>query len=238
MQVQTKAIVFSSIKYGDSSLIVRCYTKEFGIKSYLLRSILKSKKGSLKPAYFQPLSQLDLVASHSKKASLHTIKEVRVAYAYEDVYLNYVKQSIVFFIAEMLYNSVREEEANEDLYAYLEISLKWLDLHDKVSNFHLIFLINLTRYLGFYPGEAKSDSSAFDLREGVFTNKAFVGPGLHHEDLKLFRSILGIKFDESHNLSLSVQSRQRLLAIIVNYYELHLTGFYEPKSIAVLKNLF
>jgi DNA repair protein RecO (recombination protein O) len=238
MQVQTKAIVLSSLKYGDSSLIVKCYTQKSGIKSYLLRSVLKSKKGSLKPAYFQPLTQLELVASHANKGSLGSIKEARIVYAYESLYADFIKQAIVFFVAEMLVISVQEEEENKDLFTYLETSLKWLDLHKKVSNFHLIFFINLTRYLGFYPDGTGSNCNAFNLQDGVFTNEAFLGPSLQGEDLDLFKSALGIKFDIAHELSLSVDSRQRLLEIIIEYYKLHLVSFRKPKSIEVLKNLF
>ncbi|MEI6866117.1 DNA repair protein RecO [Flavicella sp.] len=238
MQIQTKAIVLSSLKYGDSSLIVKCYTQQLGIRSYLLRSILKSKKGGLKPAYFQPLTQLEFIASHSNKGALGSIKEARIVYAYESLYTNFVKQAIVFFIAEMLVISVQEEEENKDLYLYLEASLKWLDLHKHVSNFHFVFLLNLTKYLGFYPDLTRLNSVSFNLNEGVFTNAAFLGPSLQGEDLLLFKSILGIKFDVAHKLMLNVNSRQRLLEIIIEYYKLHLVSFRNPKSIEVLKNLF
>ena len=238
MQIQTKAIVLSSLKYGDSSLIVKCYTQKLGLKSYLLRSILKTKKAALRAAYFQPLSQLELIASHSNKGALGSIKEARVVYAYESLYADFVKQAIVFFIAEMLVISIREEEENQDLFSYLETSLKWLDLHKNVSNFHIVFLMNLTKYLGFYPDESGFTDVSFNLNEGVFTKKAFLGPSLQGEDLSLFKSILGIKFDIVHELSLNVNSRQRLLEILIQYYKLHLVGFREPKSIEVLKNLF
>tara|TARA_B100000809_G_scaffold266794_1_gene331663 strand:+ start:37825 stop:38544 length:720 start_codon:yes stop_codon:yes gene_type:complete len=238
MQVQTKAIVLSSLKYGDTSLIVRCYTEKAGVKSYMLRSVLKTKKGKLRPAYFQPLSQLDLIATHSNKGTLNSIKEARISYAYGSMYSDYVKQSIVYFIAEMLSNSVQEEEGNEPLFSYIETSLKWLDLHEHVANFHFIFLINLTKFLGFYPDELSAHNFSFDMKEGVFTDKAFVGPCLTGNDLTLFKSLLGIKFDMSNELSFNVNSRQRLLEIIIEYYELHLTGFRKPKSIQVLKKLF
>lgn len=238
MQVHTKAIVLSSIKYGDSSLIVKCYTEKSGIKSYMLRSVLKSKKGKLRPAYFQPLSQLDLVASHSNKGTLSSIKEARISYAYKTVYSDYVKQSIVFFIAEMLSNSIQEEEGNYALFSYLETSLKWFDLHSNVSNFHFVFLINLTRFLGFYPSTLSTGSSSFDMREGVFTDSPFVGRSLSGDDLILFKSVLGIKFDMIERLSFNIHSRQRLIEIIIDFYELHLVGFRKPKSIQVLKKLF
>lgn len=238
MQVQTKAIVLSSLKYGDTSLIVRCYTEKSGVKTYILRSILKAKKGKLRAAYFQPLSQLEIVASHSNKGTLNSIKEASVSYSYGSLYSDYVKQSIVYFIAEMLSNSVQEEEGNESLFSYLETSLKWLDLHENVSNFHFVFLMNLTKFLGFYPDETTLQNLSFHMKEGIFTNKPFVGPCLTGNDLVLFKSVLGIKFDVSNELSLNVNSRQRLLEIMIEYYELHLMGFRKPKSIQVLKKLF
>lgn len=238
MQVHTKAIVLSSLKYGDTSLIVRCYTEAAGVKSYLLRSILKSKKGKLRPAYFQPLSQLELVASHSSKGSLNSIKEARVSYPYTSIYSDFTKQAIVYFIAEMLSNAVQEEEGNIGLFSYLETSLKWLDIHENVSNFHFIFLMNLTKFLGFYPDDFSSQYSSFHLKEGVFTNNSILGPSLSGNDLHLFKSILGIKFDKANTLSFHVSSRKRLLEIIIQYYELHLIGFRKPKSIQVLQKLF
>ncbi|WP_431111606.1 DNA repair protein RecO, partial [Winogradskyella poriferorum] len=82
MQITTKAIVLSSLKYGDTSLIVRAFTESDGVKSYLLKGVLASKKGKLKPAYFLPLMQLELVAVHKNKGTLETIKEVKVSMPY------------------------------------------------------------------------------------------------------------------------------------------------------------
>ena len=84
----TKAIVISTIKYGDSNLIVKLYTRENGLKSYMIRGVLKSKKGKLKVAYFQPMTQLSIVASHQEKRSLHSIREVQVINVYTSIYRN------------------------------------------------------------------------------------------------------------------------------------------------------
>ena len=71
MLVSTKAIVLSKLKFKDNDVIVKCYTKEFGVKSYLLRNILKSKKGKLKIAYFQELTILDLETDQRDGRSLN-----------------------------------------------------------------------------------------------------------------------------------------------------------------------
>ena len=137
MEITTKAVVLNAIKYQDSSLIARCYTESDGVKSYMLRGILKARKGKLKAAYFQPLTQLRITAKHSNKNTLNYIKEVEVIHHYNSIYKDIIKQSIALFLSEVINYSIREEESNEILYEYLETSLLWLDTHDKISNFHL-----------------------------------------------------------------------------------------------------
>src|SRR5690554_7348769 len=83
MIVKTKAIVFSAIKYAEADLIVTCFTETDGVKSYLLRNILKSRRSPLKPSYFQPLSQLELVANHKHKGTLDYIRDAKILFPYK-----------------------------------------------------------------------------------------------------------------------------------------------------------
>ncbi|AUC21370.1 MULTISPECIES: DNA repair protein RecO [Polaribacter] len=236
--VTTKAIVLSALKFGDSSLIVKCFTEEEGVKSYLIRGILKAKKGGLKAAYFQPLTQLTIVASHNNKGTLNSIKEVQVSYPYQTIYRDIVKQSVVLFLSEVLSYAIKEEEKNEGLYEYLESGLIWLDLHNKIANFHLLFLLNLTRFLGFYPDLSDADKLGFDLSEGVFSDltsqKNLISGNYYYQ----FKKLLGITFDEIENVSFGKQERQIVLKIIIQYFELHLDGFRKPKSLQILETVF
>lgn len=234
----TKAIVFSSIKYGDTSLIVKCFTKQEGIKSYMVKGILKQKKGKLKPAYFQPLTQLSITANHHHKKNLNTIKEVRVINAYETIYTSIVKQTIVLFLSEVLSNSIREEEENEPLYNYIETALIWLDTHNAIANFHLLFLLNLSRFLGFYPDITEQEKSVFNLLEGQFTNVTHQKITVSGNKLISFKKLLGIHFDAIHTISFNKNERQTVLRIIIQYFELHLNGFRQPKSLDVLETVF
>ena len=101
MVIATKAIVLSSLKFGDSDLIVKCFTASSGLKSYLLRNILKSKKGKLKVSLFQPLTILEIEASHKNKGNLERIKEAKVYYSYQTLHTQIVKSSMTIFIAEI-----------------------------------------------------------------------------------------------------------------------------------------
>jgi DNA repair protein RecO (recombination protein O) len=236
--ISTKAIVLSSLKYSDSSLIVKCYTFEEGVKSYLIRGILKAKKGGLKVAYFQPLNQLKMVVNHNNKGALNSIKEVHITYPYKSIYTNIVKQSIVLFLSEILSNCIQEEEENTALFGYLETAFMWLDIHDQIADFHLLFLLNLTRFLGFYPDISDSDRSGFNLLEGNFTNASYQKNVITGNDFYQFKKLLGIDFDDINRGFFNKKERQSLLKIIIQYFELHLDGFRTPKSLQILESVF
>ena len=97
MLQKTKAIVINSLRYADTSLIVNCYTESFGIKTYILKGILSKKKGSLRKAYFQQLTQLEIVAYHNNKGNLNSIKEAKISNFYQNLQTDVIKQSLVIF---------------------------------------------------------------------------------------------------------------------------------------------
>jgi DNA repair protein RecO (recombination protein O) len=236
--LNTKAIVLSSIKYGETSLIVKCYTQEEGVKSYLIRGVLKPKKKGIKAAHFQPLTQLKIIANHNTKNTLNSIKEVHVIHPYKSIHTNIVKQSVVLFLSEVLANSIQEEEQNLALYEYLETAFIWLDLHDKVTNFHLLFLLNLTGFLGFYPDTLEIHKKGFDLLEGTFSDSIHEKNVISNNDFYQFKKLLGIIFDTLENVAYSKDERQLVLQVIIQYFKLHLGNFRDPKSLQVLEAVF
>ncbi len=233
----TKAIVINTIKYGDTSLIATCYTQKYGKKTYMLKGVLKAKKAKIKAAYFQPLMQLNLTANHNNKANLNILRDSEVLHFYNTVYTDLKKQSIALFLSEVLYYAIQEEEENSDLFEYLETSFLWLDVHDRVSNFHLLFLLNLTKFLGFYPELNRLESSYFDLVEGRFTTIK-QGQVIYGKNLIQFKKLLGINFDALSKINFSSTNRQTILNMLIQYYELHLSGFKKPKSLTILKTIF
>ena len=236
MIVQTKAIVLRIIKFQDTSLIVKCYT-EHGLKSYLLKGVLGSRKGKLKTAYFQPLNLLEIVANHNDKGTLNSIREVRLSYAYSSISNSIVKQSLLLFLAEVLNFSLEEEEVNKDLFNFLYISFQHLDTQKDIANFHLVFLLKLTKYLGFYPQTKHLDYPYFNLQEGLFETRNSL-TSIQDKKIGVFKALLGINFDDMHTLKLDKIQRQQLLAILINYFELHLSGFKKLKSLSILQTVF
>ncbi|MGO4913478.1 DNA repair protein RecO [Leeuwenhoekiella sp. W20_SRS_FM14] len=237
MLVTTRALVISALKYGEADLIVKCFTEEAGLKSYLLRSILKSKKGKLRTAMFQPATQLEIVAMHKDKGTLESIREAKVLQPYVSLHTDILKSSIVLFLSEMLRNVIQEEEENRPLYSYLEHAFMWLDLHTHTANFHLLFLLELTKYLGFYPDTSNIDLPNFNLESGNFERIETLY-SISEENLDTLKSLLGTNFDALSGIKLNQKRRAAFVNMLLSYYELHLHSFKKPRSLAVLSTLF
>lgn len=236
MLVKTKAIVFSSLKYQEKSLIVKCFTLSSGLKSYFVRDAFSSRKSNQKIAYFQPLTILEIEAVHKNKGTLENFKEIKIATPFHSIHSDIYKSTIAMFISEILHHSIHEEEKNEHLFVFLETALNWLDNHDEIANFHLILMLETTKYLGFYPDISEIEFSFFDINEGIFTPFQSFGSLTEHET-NLLKKLIDLKFDNDQKI-FGVIERQILLKILIDFYSFHLDGFKKPKSLEVLKEVF
>ncbi|WP_367756459.1 DNA repair protein RecO [Flavobacterium sp. WC2430] len=236
MLVKTKAIVISSIKFQEKSLIVKCFTQSHGLKSYFVRDAFSGRKSNQKIAYFQPLSILEIEAVHKNKGTLENFKEIKLSTPFTSIHTDIYKSTIVIFISEILYHSIHEEEKNESLFSFLEAALLWLDHHDEIANFHLILMLEATKYLGFYPDISDIDMPFFDVNEGVFSPFHAVSSLTEHET-NLFKKLIDLRLDNDQKV-FHVIERQIVLKILIEYYSYHLDGFKRPKSLEVLKEVF
>lgn len=236
MLVKTKAIVISSRKFQEKSLIIKCFTLSDGLKSYFVRDAFSSRKSNQKIAYFQLFSILEIEAIHKNKGTLENFKEIKLATPFQTIHSDVIKSTIVLFLAEMMHYSIHEEEKNEALFTYLETALLWLDTHEDMANFHLIFLLEATKYLGFYPDISDANFPFFEMTEGIFTPFNAISSLSEHET-SLFKKLLLLKFDTNQKTFHSIE-RQLLLKILIDYYSFHLEGFRRPKSLDVLKEVF
>lgn len=235
MLIKTKAVVISAVKYQEKSLIVRCFTLSDGLKSYFVTNAFTGKKNNQKNAFFQPLNQLEIEAYHKNKGALERFKEIKLSFPYQSITSNIYKTTIAIFLSEVLHNAIKEDGKNDTLFTYLVTAFNWLDHHEETSNFHLIFLLQLTRYLGFYP-QNSSEYEYFELTEGVFIPFESASC-LSKEQTTLFKSLIDLKFEDDQKIFTGFQ-RQILLNILIDYYSLNIEGFKKPKSLSVLKEVF
>ncbi|WP_298221489.1 DNA repair protein RecO [Flavobacterium sp.] len=236
MLVKTKAIVISSLKFQEKSLIVKCFTLSDGLKSYFVRDAFSSRKSNQKIAYFQPLSILEIEAVHKNKGTLEQLKEIKIETPFQSIHSDIFKSTMVMFLSEMLQHSIHEEEKNEALFNILETALHWLDHHDDIANFHLILLLEITKHLGFYPDTSEVEFPFFEMKEGVFSPLPALN-SLNEHETQLFKKLIDLKFDNDKK-TFHVTERKLLLKILIDYYSMHLDGFKKPKSLEVLAAVF
>ncbi len=236
MQVKTKAIVLSALKFQEKNLIVKCFTQSDGIKSYMVYNVFSSKKVNQKVAYFQALTILELEAVHKNRNTLETIKEVRLSTPFATINTNIFKSTIVLFLSEIIHNAIHEEEKNQDLFSLLESALLWLDSHEEIANFHLILMLEMTKFFGFYPDTTDDDLKYFDIVDGIFT--PFQGTNcISEHETQLFKKLINLKFESDQKVFAGIE-RQLILKILLDFYTIHLDGFKKPKSLEVLKEVF
>jgi DNA repair protein RecO (recombination protein O) len=238
MIIPTKAIVISKIKYKDNDLIVKCYTQAHGIVSFMVKGALSSKKGKLRPAYFQPLSILDLQFEFKPNRGLQFFRTINSGHHFQTLHSEVLKSTVILFLAEVLNMALNEEESNPPLFSFLETALIWFDTVTSDIVFHHKFLIELTKFLGFFPDESDNHLPYFNLEEGAYQSTSKGLYSIADRKLFLFNSILGTKFDNEFDKPMNPAQRQELLNMILLYFKLHLQGFKLPKSLVVLNQVF
>lgn len=240
MLTKTTAIVLHSLKYGDNKMIVDMFTRAHGRMSFLI-PMPKSSKSKIRKQLFQPLALLSLEYDHRPQVQLQKLREASILHPYSSLPFDIDKLAVSMFLAEFLYHSLHDEQSNEPMFEYISDSLLWLDgTPSSVSNFHLVFMMRLARFLGFHPNlEDYSVGSVFDLRSGFFSRSL----PQHHDYLdaresSLMSLMLRMNYSTMHLFRMSREQRNRLLDVIICYYRLHIPSFPEMKSLDVLRNIY
>ena len=233
-------IVLRTLKYSDSLMLVDVYTRQCGRHSFLA-PVSRSKKSKVRSVLFQPLSMLSFTASYRPGRQLSRISDVQPYAMYSSVPFNVVKSSIALFIAEVLTYSLCEEEGDEALFGFLDSSFMLFDnLETGYADFHIVFLSQLLRYIGIYPNiDDYTPGSYIDLLQGCAAGEQPMHPHfLHPSTAGFFATLLAIGYDTMHTLSLNRELRGSYLAILIEYYRLHIPDFPKLKSLDILKELF
>ena len=239
MIVQSRGIVFQQFKYSDTSLIIKIFTEELGMRSYMVKGV-RSKKAKLKPSLFEPLTLLDMQVYDKPNQNLHHIKEARVAYQWHHIPFSIEKQSVLLFLDEILYKTIREESPNKELFQWIFHQLNWFDLEEKhFINFHLFFMLQLTRFLGFYPKNEFFENTSglvFDMQEGHFSkHKPFHPYFIEKATAQHLWRLLQSSPDTLKDFQISNTERRLLLDMLVSYFRLHLPELGKIKSLEILR---
>ena len=241
MLIDTDAIVISNLKYNDSSLIVTCYCEKIGLKSFIVKGVLKSKKGLMRRSFFQPLNIISIVTSlqKNKPQKLHFFKEIKIIEPLQKIHLDIKKNNIALFISEILKKTLPEDGGvNIKLFYFLKKSILDLERKKISSAFYLKFLTELSGFLGFYPNMENIDNPFFDLETGCFSETENPDNSIKGESLGKFKKILNTDIDQINLISISKNYRKDILSNLIQYFRIHLQSFNNLKSYKILNDLF
>jgi DNA repair protein RecO (recombination protein O) len=236
---KTRGIVFKTTDYGESSVIVQVFTEKFGLQSYMVNGARKPK-AKIGRNMLQSLHLLEMVVYHKNTGNVQRIKELKNAPLLQTIPYDVIKSSIAIFLNEVLYKAVKQQAADENSFGFIFSAIEWLDHQTEgLANFHLLFLIQLTRYLGFYPDRyLAGEADYFDMRNGVFCrykpdNVLYLSPP-HTQN---FARLLQCNFENAALVKLTNDDRRYLIQKLLDYYALHIEGFGNIRSHEVLEEI-
>jgi len=217
---KTRGIVFRFTKYGETSIIVNIFTELFGLQAYIVNGV-RTKSAKSKIALYQPLTLLDMVVYYREHAHINRIKEIKCFHPYQTLYQDVRKSAIAMFINEMINKTVKEESHAQELCDFLVDSLIALDnLSTGVENFHLIFMLKLSRLLGF----------------GVHqVNEVVGGRPADLDTEKMLDQLISSEY--SANVGMSNVLRRKVMELLITFYSDHTDNFGEMKSVQVLRDV-
>ncbi len=231
MLQKTRGLVLNHFKYQESSIIVRIYTEELGLQSYLVNGI-RSSRSRQRMALYQPLTLLHLVVYFKKNRSqINRISEAKCYDPFVSIPFDWKKSTMALFITEILVKTLKEEGANRELFSFLYDSVCYFDQSgENYENFHLYFLLKLSRYLGFAPQSGREVFEQIQEYKPLRINeKNLQDLGKHLDRL--------IQHDYQMPCGFSAIQRSELIDYLLDYYRLHMEGFQQVRSLTVLREL-
>ncbi len=238
--MQSYGIVLHSIRYSDTQIIVDIFTESAGVVPFLLRTG-RTGRGGLKASLWQPLALVDLTWEHRLKANLQKPHELALWHPWRTLTSEPHKAAIGLYLSEFLHHALRHEQENKPLFNYLMNALTWFDESDEhYVNFHIVFLLHLTRFLGFLPNvEDWVEGSYFDLQTAMFTRtRPLHVHYLNPEEAILVPKFLRMDLRTMRAVGLNRFIRRRALEIVTEFYRLHIPEFPELRSLDILAEVF
>ena len=239
MDDKIQGFVLQSIRYGDTSLVVKVYTLNGGLQSYMVKGV-RGKASRNRAAFFQPMTFLRFVQSGKPSQSgLAYLKDPEVLYAYQSVPLVMNKSAILMYLSELLSHTLTQQERNDGLYQFVYQSMVWLDLVEAgYANFPLYFTLELSRFLGFYPQSNYHEHAYFDMMEGQFVSSIpphpyYFGQG----ESRMLSQLLNRGIDDLASLAMTGLQRNALLDGIITFMRLHAPVLKGLQSHEVLKEV-
>lgn len=231
-------IVMGATKYSEEKLIVNALSRSAG-RITMLVNITHSQRAAVRHTLFQPLALLEVQWEASSRTKMYKPKSARMTTPLMSLFTDPIKASVAMFLAEFLNNATRNDFDGGLLFDYIVYALQWYDTAERdYANFHLVFLLRLSRFLGIAPN-LDEPQGYFDLQNGEFSaTKPTHIYYIKGAEANVLPTLWRMNFGTMQLFRLSGQQRSQILEAIITYYRLHLPGIANLKSLDVLKSVF
>jgi len=226
MIVNTKAIVLKTFPYGETSLISRCFTKEKGKISFIIKGA-QSKKNLLSP-YFQPLSHIQIIYNEKEKRELQIISKVNFVDIWLKIPESLKKMTLLQSILEITDFTIEKNDPHPELFNILIESIHNFEKNQFKEN--LIFWFyecELLSELGFRIDLKNNEKNKYEP-----PNRRIEGPSLIVIQHLLNKHVEQIEFD-----SVSQKDRKTISNYLYQQLCYHFDGFDRLKSFNVARNI-
>ena len=239
---ETQAIILRKQLFKENEVILTTYSEEKGRVDFVMYGATGKSKGR-HMAFLQPLCLTRIIADFRPKQDLQVVRRISNQEPLMGLLTNPYKSTIALFLAEFLHHALRTNEQDRVLFLFLQESIRYLDLCDSSSimNFHLAFLVRLSVFMGLTPnlGEQERLTDYFDLEESEYTHYRHASATLlSPPQQEYLRNLLRINYRNMGLFQLTREQRSDLLDRIITYYQSHIQGFGELKTLDVLHALF
>ena len=219
-------MVLKSFPYGETSIIARCYTKDHGKVSVIVRGARRKK--SPMAAYFQPMNYLDIVYYYRQTRSLQSLSNASFVEIWSDLNQNLKKIAYGLAVIELTEKTNTDNDPHPELFDELISVLKAINSSElRLNLIFWYFQIKLLAILGFKPDFHQIDQGNIKFPD------PFAGPNSQF----ILEDLNNNSIDLISNITATHKDRKVISEYLTAFINYHFEGLIELKSFSVLKQI-
>ena len=208
-------------------MILHFYTLERGFQSFIFKGALKKRKA---------LNQMGLYEINYFKrpeSDLGIVNQLDFAWTPQVLFERPKKVLLVFFMTDILQQALRHQGPDPKLFYFIRDKLVHLETTDAERKFPTQFLAQYLMLLGYAPLVEEEQAAIFDLQKGSFCQASHGGATCIQDPALV--NFLKVQFWPAQNdLQANAQLNKEALRILIQYAQIHLSGFDLDKTMEIL----
>jgi DNA repair protein RecO (recombination protein O) len=228
-----KGFLIQRIPFSETSIIVKIFTENQGLKSFMIKGGRKKHASIL-----QALSYIEFTFYQKNDEQLANLYEPHLIGNFQELYFHPVKQSALFCMNEFIQQSLHDGQEEQHLFSFVEKELIYLNKNSFSPNYLLYWVLELSFYLGIKPNVI-NEGNSFDLINGE------IGENLHENSqvitsnsVNILAKIINSSKEEILSLDISKNERKDCFEILLKYFSIHLDTFKKINSFDIYQTLW